>query len=101
MAYEIASKIVSGRKVVDTPGTAVKLVDDTTYCYRVDISADLGNKDAVVVGSEDVVAARGSQKGIVLILGNDARTILIDDVSKIYVDAISAGDAVTFNYYQT
>ena len=99
MAYEIASKIVSGRKVVDSAGTAEKLVATSTYCYRVDLSADLGNTNPVVVGNADVVAASGAQKGIVLVPGNDPVTILTDDVSKIYVDSQTDGDAVCFNYY--
>ena len=101
MAYEIASKIISGRKVVTTAGTAEKLVSSVTHCYRVDISADLGNTNPIVIGGSTVVAASGSQKGIVLIPGNDPRTILINDVSKIYVDSITSGDAAVFNYYQS
>lgn len=101
MAYEIASKIVSGRKAVSNAGTAEQLLSTVTHCYRVDVSADLGNTNPVVLGGSTVVAAEGSQKGIVLIPGNAPRTILIDDVSKIYVDSITDGDAVCFNYYQT
>lgn len=100
MAYEIARTIVSGRKAVTAAGTAEKLVATATYCYRVDLSADLGNTNPVVVGGSDVVAASGSQKGVVLIPGNDPITILIDDVSKIYVDSQTNSDAVCFTYFQ-
>ena len=100
MAYEIAQKIVSGRKAVTTAGVAEKIVAAVTYCYRVDLSADLGNTNPVVIGNSSVVAADSSQRGIVLVPGNPPITILIDDVSKIYVDAQTDGDAVCFNYYK-
>jgi len=100
MAYEIAGKIVSGRKAVTTAGTAEQLTTTTTSCYRIDICADLGNTNPVVVGGEDVVAAAGSQKGVVLIPGNAPMTILVDDVSKVYVDSQTDGDAVCYTYYQ-
>ena len=99
MAYEIALRIVAGRKAVGTPGIAEKFVAVSTYCYRIDVCADIGNTNPVVIGGSDVVAASGSQKGIILIPGNPPITILIDDVSKVYVDAITAADAVCFTYY--
>ena len=99
MAYEIANTIVSGRKAVSA-GVAEKLVATVTPCYRVDLSADLGNDNPVVIGGSTVVAASDAQKGIVLIPGNAPVTILTNDASKIYVDAQTNGDAVCFNYYQ-
>ncbi len=99
MAYEIAQSIVAGRKVVTTAATAVKLLDNVTHCYRVDISADLGNTGVMVVGGSTVVAALGSQVGIVLTPGNPPLTILVNDVSKIYVDAQNSGDSICFVYY--
>jgi len=100
MAYEIARTIVSGRKAVAAAGTAEQLASSSTPCYRVDVSGDLGNTNPVVIGDSTVVAASGSQKGIVLIPGNDPREILVDDVSKLWVDSQTNGDAVCFNYYQ-
>ena len=100
MAYEIAQKIVSGRKAVTNAGVAEALVATETHCYRVDLSADLGNTNPVVIGSSNVVAAAGSQKGVVLIPGNSPITVLVDDVAKIYVDVQSNGDAVCYVYYQ-
>ena len=91
--------ITSDRKSVTSAGTAEKLVASSTPCQYVEVSADLGNTNPVVVGGSDVVAASDSQKGIVLIPGNDPWRIDIDDVSKLYVDAQTNGDSVTFNYY--
>lgn len=99
MAFEIAKRIISGRKAVTIPGTAGQFLADANHCYRVDLCADVGNADVVVVGDSNVVAASGSQKGITLFAGNPPITVLVDDVSKLWVDAISAGDAVCFVYY--
>ena len=99
MAFEIAKKIVVGRKAVAVPGTAEQFLTDVNHCYRVDICGDVGNANVVVVGGENVVAASGSQQGITLFSGNPIVTILIDDVSKLWVDAITAGDSVCFVYY--
>ena len=99
MAYEIANKIVSGRKAVTVAGTAERLLTDSTFCYRIDLCADLGNTNPVVIGSSTVVAASGSQKGVILIPGNDPITILVNNVNKVWVDAQTSGDAVCFTYY--
>lgn len=101
MAYEIGKNIGVGRKVVTTAGTPVPLVDNSIQCFMVLISADLGNASPVVVGNSQIVAASGSQKGVVLVPGNPPTQFIIDDVSKIYVDAQTDGDAVCFVYFQT
>jgi hypothetical protein len=99
MAYEIANRLVSGRKTVAAHGTAEKLIATATDCFMVIVSADLGNTNPVVVGSADVVAASGSQKGIVLVPGNNPVLLLINDLSKVYVDAQTNGDAVCYTYF--
>ena len=99
MAYEIARSIIVGRKAVAANGTAEKIIAAVTFCYRVDLSADLGNANPIVIGGVGVVAASGSMQGIVLTPGNPPITILTDDVSKIYVDSQNNGDAVCFVYY--
>ena len=99
MAYEIAQRIVSGRRAVTVPGTAEKLVAVSTHCFRVDISADVDNANAIVVGGSEIVAVAGSQAGVVLFPGNNPLVMLVDDISKIYVDAINAGDSACYTYY--
>ena len=94
------SAVTSGRKVVTTAGTAVKLVAAATPCKRVQVSVDLGSTNPIVIGGSTVVAASDSQVGIVLIRGNAPVTINIDDVSKLYIDAQTNGDAVCFTYYE-
>ena len=100
MALEIAKKIVSDRKGVPIPGTRVQLSSDSIEIFRIDVSADTNNTDVVLIGSSAVVAALGSQKGTVLFAGNKPITIYIDNVNKLWIDAITVNDAVTFTYYR-
>lgn len=100
MAFEIANKIVSGRKEVDVADTAEPLVATEIFCYRVDLSADLNNANHVVVGNKDVVATPGAIVGTILVPGNPPHTILTNEVAKIWVNATDAGDAICFTYYQ-
>lgn len=86
------------RKAVATAGTALQLIVASTPCKYVMVSADLGNTNPVVVGGSTVVAASGSQRGIVLVPGNDPVRIDISNVNLLYVDAQTNGDAVTFFY---
>lgn len=81
-------------RTVTTAGTAVQLTATATPCRKVWLNADLGNTNPVVVGDSTVVAANGSQRGIVLIPGNPPVSIEIDDLSKLYVDAQTSGDEV-------
>ena len=94
-----ATTVVSNRKTISTPGTAETLVAASTPCLWVDVSADTNNGAEILVGSSDVRATPGSQKGIVLFAGNPATRIFIDDVVKLFVDTQNANDAVVFNYY--
>lgn len=99
LAFEGAVTIVSGRKVVTTTGSAVQLTTSSITCYRVDLSADVGNDNPVVVGGSGAAASSGTIAGIVLYPGNSPHTIYINNLNKIYVDAQTNGDAVCYNYY--
>ena len=100
MALEIAKTIVSARTVVPNAATRVRLSTASVEIFRIDVSADLGNTNPMLLGSSDVVAASGSQKGVVLIPGNSPITVYIDNLNKLYVDAQTDGDAITYNYYR-
>ena len=93
------SSITSGRKTVATAGSAVTLVVASTPCLWVEVCADLGNTNPVVVGGSGVVAANDAQAGIVLLPGNPPIRMDIDNVQKLYVDAQTNGDSICFNYY--
>jgi len=93
----LPSTIVDGRKTVAVAGTAEKLITAATACRQVTITALLTNTDYVVVGASTVVAAEGTRRGTPLVAGQ-AITMDIDDVSKIYLDAVVAGEGVSFLY---
>jgi len=95
---DIHANITSGRKAVTTAGARERVVAVSTPCKEVWLAADTGNTDVVVIGGADVVAAGGSQKGVVLFAGNPPIKMYIDNVYKLYIDAVSNGDAVIFNY---
>jgi len=95
---DIHASITSGRKAVAVAGTREQVIATSTPCKEVWLSADTNNADVVVIGGVDVVAVGGSQKGVVLFAGNPPIKLFIDNVYKLYVDAISNGDAVLFNY---
>lgn len=98
MAYEIARTIVSGRKSTNV-ATPVAIVSSNIQCFMVLLTADGGNASPIVIGNADVVAANGSQKGVVLTPGNPPIMFLIKDVSSIYLDVQTNGDAVCFVYF--
>ena len=98
MAFEIARKIVSGRKAVAALGVAEKLVATATQCFEVDVCADTGNTKAIVVGALNIVAIPGSQVGSILLPGEVVK-MHVDDVNKIWVNAQVNGEAVCYTYY--
>lgn len=87
----------SGRKTVTTAGTRVQLTATKTECQWVDVQALSANTTAVAVGDSAVVAASGTEKGDVL-LPLDAVRIPIDDVSKVWVDARTNGEGVSYTF---
>lgn len=89
--------INSNRKTVTVPGTAEKLLSSETVCRQVIITAPATNSDAVYVGGSNVSAVSGSEKGLLLNPTGSA-SIDIDDVSKVWIDAVVAGEGVTFTY---
>ena len=90
--------IGDGRKVVTAAATAETLVASSTACQKLDIQAETDNTGLIAVGTSTVVAAEGTQRGIILQAG-DVYSIEIDDLVEVYVDATVSGDGVTFTYY--
>lgn len=88
-----------GTKAVTSAGTAEAFTATSTPCKYVIVNADLGNTNPVVVGGSTVVAASGSQRGVVLIPGNNPVRIEIDNVNKLYVDSQTNGDKVCYAYF--
>lgn len=86
-----------GRVVSVTPATAV-VFGAAQPCRRIVATALPTNTDVVAVGASTVLAALGSRRGITLAPGQSVE-VPIDDVSKLYLDAVVAGEGVTFVYF--
>ena len=101
MAYttheEPYNQIGDGRQVVAVPGTAVQLSATSVKCQKVEITA-LFNTNAVSVGGSTTLATAGSERGKIL-MAQDSITIFVDNLTKIYIDALVAGEGVTYIYY--
>lgn len=99
----MALRVVSGRKVVLTPGTAVALNVALRNVVSIWITALKSNTQPVCIGASNVRAAAGSENGIQL---DPGQTVVIHggmsgdggllDLSAIYVDAQIVGEGVTF-----
>ncbi|MCD6149002.1 hypothetical protein J7J18_06550 [bacterium] len=89
------SEIGDGSKTVSTAGTRVALGSGS--CCHVFITAKSDNSGTIVVGGNTVVAALANRRGIPLDPG-DTIDFPIDDLSKVYIDATSNGDGVTYLY---
>lgn len=93
----LPSAIVDGRKTVTAPGTAEALVAVPTGCRKVIVTALITNTDYVVVGASTVVAAEGTRRGTPLTAGQSLE-IEISDVGLLFIDAVVAGEGVSFIY---
>lgn len=89
--------IGDGVKSVTTAGTAVQLTSSATACRVVRIQARVANSGNIAVGASTVVAAAGSERGIILVPGAWA-DFRITDVSKLYIDAAVSGEGVSYLY---
>jgi len=97
-AATVAGKLADGRKVVTVAGTAEAVVSASTPCRKVVLTALAGNTNAVCIGASTVVAALATRRGIPL-LASQALTVYVDDLSKLYIDAITSGEGVSFAYF--
>lgn len=89
--------LVSGNATVVTAGTPVQLSNTPQQAKRLDVTANYNNSDMVVVGGSGVVGAAVGRKGVPIAPGN-TYTFTITDVSLVWIDAVSNGDGVSFNY---
>jgi len=86
-------------KTVTTAGTRVQITSADTPCFKVQVCADLGNTNPVVVGDASVVAASGSMRGTVLVPGNDPVFIPVNNLNKLWVDSQTSGDKICGSYF--
>ena len=93
--------VVSGRAVVASAGTAVRLSSASVATRRVTVTAETDNTNPVTVGGSDVVGALATRKGVSLAAGasitfgpDDG----VDELSDLWIDVITNGDGVTYLY---
>ena len=92
----IASVVGDGRQTVPTPGTAVALAGSTAI-KEVTITAEEDNEGVVVSGGSTVVADLATRRGTPS-FAMDSVTILADDLAEVFIDAVVAGEGVTYTY---
>jgi hypothetical protein len=98
--------LVPGRKVVTTAGTAVALVAATTPVASIVITAELDNTGEIVVGDSTVIASAATRighpmepgKSIAINAGETSSGRGLLDIAKVFIDAETNGDGVTFAY---
>lgn len=91
-------QLASGNATVATPGTPVQLTSVPTQAKSLDVTASYNNTDMITVGGSGVVGTAIGRKGVPIAPGN-TYTFKITDVSQIWIDAVSPGDFVSFNYF--
>ncbi len=96
VAIDGSATIGSGRQTVPTPGTKVAIGGDVAV-RRVIVTAFKGNDTIVYVGGANVSAVEGSEKGVALYAANVVE-LRVSNLNKIFVDALTADEGVTFYY---
>lgn len=89
------SSIGNGEMDVTTAGTAEQLIAASTPCVRIHMTAKRTNTDVIWFGGSSVDST--SENGDYLFPAQ-ARTIEIDNVNKVYIDAEVDGEGVCFTY---
>lgn len=92
--------IGDGRAVVASSGTAVALSTTPNVVTAVQITALPTNSNKVWVGGPTVKAAVGQERGMPLD-ASDSFYMEVADLSRVYVDAITNGEGVTYVYTDT
>ncbi len=86
-----------GRATVTAIGTAEALNTAATPAKWALVTAETDNTNTVVVGAAAVIAALATRVGTPLEAGESV-VLLIDDLSDVFVDAITSGEGVSFTY---
>ena len=86
-----SSTFNGGQKTVSTPGTCEKLHSDTA-CIAVLVKALSANTGLVYVGGS------GLSQDEVELNAKEAVVLGINNLNKVYVDAINAGEGVCYGY---
>jgi len=92
--------IGDGRAVVASSGTAVALSTTPNIVTAVTVTALPTNTNLVWVGGPTVKAAVGQQRGMPLD-ASDSFYMEVADLNRVYIDAITNGEGVTYVYTDT
>ena len=85
-----------GVKTVTTAGTDVVIAADTPAKW-VEVQAQTDNTGLIAVGGSGVDATVATGTGVILSAG-ERLTLLIDNLTDVYVDATVSGDGIRFTY---
>lgn len=99
MATKVENTVKSlghGVKVVAAAGTDEALAAHTP-CQWVTVQAQTDNTGLIAVGTSGVDATEATGTGVILEAG-DSTTILIDTLSKVFIDATVNGEGVRYTY---
>jgi len=87
-----------GYKVVTTAGADVCLVSASTPAKTVIIQAQTDNTTAIAIGATGVDAAIATGTGIILYPGDWTPPIDVDNLTDIYIDALTSGEGCRYLY---
>ena len=89
---------INSRIIVNTPGTPRPLSEGSRSVVTVTITALAANTTAIHVGGPAVRARAGEANGLPMSGGTrpDSATFNSVDLADIWIDAINAGDGVSF-----
>jgi hypothetical protein len=91
-------KLQDGKGVIPTAGTRVQLSTVSIPCGKVTLTALKTNNDEIVYGGATVVAALGATRSGTPLVQGQSVDIIIDDLSKVWLDAIVSGDGYSYSW---
>lgn len=90
------STLADGRATVSTAGSAEAL-GSTTTIKKITVQAFTSNTDVIAVGASTVVAAAGTERGVLLFPSQSA-VLTNNDLADIFIDSRVNGEGVSFFY---
>lgn len=93
---ESTEKLKHGHKNVAVGGTAVPLSSTSVPCYDLIVQAKSANVGKIYIGASDVP---NTEAGGVFLSQGQTWNSYVNDLNAIYINATSAGDGVTFIYW--
>jgi hypothetical protein len=92
------TKLQDSKATVTTAGQRVQLNPVSTPCGKLTVTALEGNAGEIVYGGATVVAALGATRSGTPLVQGQSVDIPIDDLSKVWLDAVNSGDGVSYTW---